>query len=65
MPCAGGRVFLGPDNLHFRKRLRRAHPKTDDVMRRQRQMCLEARLLPAARVDSVSIGVKPSRRVEA
>jgi len=43
MPCAAGRVSLGPDNLDFRRRLRRAHPATEAAMRKQREDCLQVR----------------------
>ncbi len=57
-------MSLGPDNLHFRKRLRRAHPETEDAMRRQRQACLEVRFLPAARKQRQH-WMKTSRSLEA
>ena len=43
MPCAAGSLSLGPDNVHFRKRLRQAHPETEEAMRKQREACVEAR----------------------
>ena len=43
MPCAAGTLSLGPDNLHFRRRLRRAYPGTEEAMREQREACIEVR----------------------
>ena len=46
MPCAAGRIALGPDNLDFRRRLRLAHPETEAAMREQREACVQARSVP-------------------
>ncbi len=43
MPCAAGSLSLGPDNLYFRRRLRRAYPDTEQSMRAQREECAEVR----------------------
>jgi len=43
MPCAAGTLSLGPDNLYFRRRLRRAYPDTEQAMRAQREECVEVR----------------------
>ena len=41
----GGAVGLtiGPDNIEFRRRLRRAHPETEEALQAQRQACSQAR----------------------
>ena len=41
MPCCDEPFRICVDNLHFRSRLRRAHPETEEAMRQQRQDCLE------------------------
>ena len=48
MPGAAVGFTLGPDNVHFRGRLRRAHPETEEAMHKQRNGCVEVRTLQAA-----------------
>ena len=48
MPGAATGFTLGPDNVHFRRRLRRAHPETEEAMHKQRKTCVEVRPLQVA-----------------
>ncbi len=59
MPCAAGRVSLGPDNLDFRRRLRLVHPDTEEAMRKQREECVEVRsgFVPLQMSESRHCGV--------
>ena len=43
MPCAAGTLSVGPDNLDFRRRRRRAHPGTEAAMSKQREACIWVR----------------------
>lgn len=44
-PGAAAGFTLGPDNVCFRTRLRRAHPETEDAMHRHRRAIVEVRAL--------------------
>ncbi len=48
MPGAAAGFTLGPDNVYFRRRLRRAHPETEDAMHEQRRDIVEVRTLQHA-----------------
>ena len=46
MPGAEVGLPLGPDNVHFRRRLRAAHPETEQAIHTtQRQACVRVWLL--------------------
>ena len=43
LPGCSAPFTFGADNLHFRKRLRTAHPETEAAMLRRRQECIQVR----------------------
>ncbi len=49
MPGAAVGLTVGPDNIDFRKRLRRAHPETEKAMQKQRRACVQVRTTHATR----------------
>ena len=51
MPGCDGPFTFAADNLHFRGRLRVAHPETEEAMARQRQECFEVCCVASTRDD--------------